>query len=267
MSRSYRHGGHTSLYKFDRKYTIRKVRRASRDFCNKVKIDLEFDREFGLERQPDSNFDCGRGWNPLRRWIDSHVDEKWDNVYSKISTKIKNVLGKDEFVKEFIRSIVDLNPSESDKVTTFKHEFYVDDSGFLKKKNHIDMYKYNGRVNTKKITEFLNGRIIGTYNGKYYWFVPTKQGEYKCSWYNSYDEIYNYPWNNRFLRYLKKDYVLSDDGFNKKWKWDWVDIAGYGETVNTRKLKPLSDSEIDWFESLPNYYKNEILKWSPSNCE
>jgi len=275
MSKSYREGGHTGPYKFSRRYTTRKVRRASRDFCNQIKVDFDLDEGSDLEQEPNDHTDFKRGWKPLYRWLESHVDEKWDDVYSELSTKIKTVFGKDEHVKSIINSIVDFHPSEDEKETWYRHEFYVDDQGVLNRKKRVTRRTYYSyrKFDVKKLTDFLNGRIIGRYNGVYYWFTPTsklrsKQEEYKCIWFKTEPEdYYAIPWNGRYIRYVKKEYSLIDDGFNKRWKWDWVDIAGYGETINTRRLDPLTDEEINWFKGLPGYYQEEILKWSPSNCE
>jgi hypothetical protein len=287
MSRTYRDGGLDGKWaKFERKYSSRRQRMLEREYCQKSKINDDTD-SFDVEQRPSL---WGKGWTgywrPMRRWLESHIGEPWNQVYSELIAKLKRYTStNDELsIRHYVTNFVEITPDPrfgNEKYSWFKWAFYVDDFGNLQKKPTIRnraYYTYNSKFDTSKLVNWLNGRIVGYQGNQLYWFVPVcknkKHGrvnssiKWKCEWSNGYTGKginYHFGLNYLYLYYKAVHDPITKEIINNQSVWERA--AYFSSRLNARQDEPLTKADIDFWNKLPEFYKKEVLEWSPTNPE
>lgn len=283
MSRSYKSSSYSTRWdKYERKYSTRRERMQKRNFCNKSKQDEELSFSEDIEkREPTWGHNWYGYWQPMRRWLLSHIGQNWNQVHSELVKKIKTHTNRADIdsIQRYIRNYVEIAPDprfarhlRDDGTSFFRWDFYVDDNGLLQLRKCMARKHYSHpRYNTHELAEWLDGRIIGYQGNQLFWFVPvTKNKKYnsgysriwKCDW--SYTD-----WSLRYgLIYLYQAYepILDKDnktviGHREVWKKPFLIF----KKLNARQQEPLSKEDAEFFEQLPKFYRDQILAWSPTN--
>ncbi len=275
MSRTHRDNGADSGWdKHRQKYTTRQVRLSEREFCTRAKIDDDAPLSYDIaKKEPMWGGSYWSGyWRPIRRWLNSHVGEPWNQVHSQLVAKLKVVSTTDDReIKNIIRNSVDIYPDPScHKYSYFSWDFYVDDNGVLQRRKTRPKKEKLPKFNTKELTNWLGGKIIGLVDGKPYWFVPVIKSKkhrgsdhekWKYQWRTGYH--YNYGYSSLEYLYLTKEDILDKEGNVIGIKDIWKRPFGYNMVA--RKDRKLSSGELAYWNKIPKHLKDKVLKWSPTN--
>ncbi len=275
LSRTIIEGGRRKRNKWERRHSNRALRAKVREYMHGVMKNPDAsDEDYEPTREKVyKDFDDKLG--PIYRWLHAQEGRPWDDVRSEIHQKfdLRTTAGRHIIYDHLLRSVQETpnydygRNEESWFVSIWKNDFYVED-GILRAKDRVkcNWYPYPA-INTYPIVEWLNGRIIGKSGNKLYWFLIKSKSsdgwadEWKCEWLNSY---YGHPTN---LVYLKKTQVpvyIKDK--LTSYKEEWREPFYYKfKRLNARQWKELSDKDVEYFNSLPEYYQEAILEWSPLN--
>ena len=284
MSRSYKDNHGSKHDAFERKMSARRERMLEREFETRAKLDPEAPMEYDVEpREPMWGSNWTGYWRPLRRWLNSHVGEPWNQVYSEITTKLDACHPNADKVaiRKYILRCVDLtvNPNHNswyrlaaDPTTSYNQwDFYVDDNGILQKRKYISTKRERTpKYNTSDIAKWLNGRLIGWQGNQLFWFVPVIKGrrgrsgyseEWKCEW----ESHTHYHYGNNGLHYFYRDYKNIYDENQKFVERILIWKRTISNYINARQDKPFTKEEAAFWKRLPKYYQDKILEYSPTN--
>jgi hypothetical protein len=263
MSRTHRHGGHEVFKKLERKATNKYQRTAAREFISNVKKNEDYSSNESIEAFKYGWDSCYFSyWKPIRRWLTSNLNRPWDQVYSELKIKLTEMIGEDQ-ASRCINSAVEIVPNpryaDEDK-TRFRNYFYVE-NGILKKapyKRQRLNYCKKLPFKVDRLLSWLNGRVAGEYDGKMFWHKEItgskKRGrtgdhhQLKCE-FESFGSLHYVYW---------KTFVVRDNfGEIVKKESKWVRHFPY-----TRKDTEFSKEDYDFWNALPEYYKNQVLMFS-----
>jgi len=277
MSRTHRDNGDDSSWsKHQRKYSTRKVRMSEREFRTRAKIDDEAPLTYDVTpKEPMWGGYWTGYWRPIRRWLNSHVGEPWNQVHSQLVAKLKVVTTTDDRgIQALIRGSVDITPDPtSGKYSYFRWDFYVDDNGLLQRRQTRPTKVKVPKFNVKQLTNWLGGKIIGLVDGKPYWFVPVNKSKkyrgsnhdkWKCQWNGRHSYLYGYS-GIEYL-YLTKENIVDKEGNVIGVKEVWKVPFGIGSII-ARQERKLNPGELAYWNKIPKHLKDEVLKWSPTNKE
>jgi hypothetical protein len=207
----------------------------------------------------------------MRRWLNSHVGQNWNQVYSELIVKLKTFSdGNEKELCQYVTGLVEVtkDPRFGGEIGYYRfYDFYVDDNGLLQRKKHQAKVK-QPKCNVRELTNWLGGRVVGKVGDKMYWFLPViknkKHGRYnftdkwKCQWGYSNDYYYRSSYGLRYL-YLIKETVLDVDGNVLEIKDVWREAG----SLITRQHRKFTSDELAYWNRIPKSYQDSILKHSP----
>ena len=138
-----------------RKELNSKERARVRNYLHRVKTDPEYWDEEACPAQPLPGYDDmvpGENLSAVYRWVDSHVGQKWDDVYSKLCKSWpKKTLAGYHIIEDHIKWEVQKTPHP---YLGWYRRWYVDDDGVLQR------YTYESYASShrKKEAQYPNGR-------------------------------------------------------------------------------------------------------------
>ena len=285
LSRTVIEGGRGSGSKWDRHQSHVEDRAEAKNYIQDVSHDIEnwYDYDKEPMRKAYKGFNDKLG--PLYRWLKAQVGRPWDDVYSQVCGMFdtRTTAGR-HIVFDHLLYSVETEPNYSDwnyrysnledrTMSYSKHAFYVDESGILQQKTYISRRTKIPQFNTQSIANWMNGRIVGKVGKKLFWFVPATKSkkyfgyshEWKTEW--KYEAPYDY-WNRGGLRflYLGYDPISSKDKDGNKIIKEYQPVWKQAHRIpNLRQDRKLSDEDLKFWESIPEYYQNKVLDHSPTN--
>lgn len=295
LSRTVIEGGRYGRNKWERRHSHADVRAKLKNYLADVMKDIEVAEEEDVEPLEPVYQGFKDKLSPMYRWLRKQVSRAWDDVRSEITEKfdtrttagrhivfdhlLKSVqIGKEEH-RYYYRGPYDDLTSGSD------NDYYVDDEGTLQKKLYTGRRYRADKIpefDTKKLVNWLSGRIVGKVGTKYFWFSPT--GKAKKHRYGGHAHIWKITWGRprsyydygyatrigfEYLTYepvYKVDSlgfrVLGEDGapieLERKAVWK------SGATPTLRQDRKLNQKEMDFWNTVPEYYQTKILEESPT---
>ncbi len=288
LARTVIEGGRYTGNKWDRRNSHAENRAELRNYMQEVRLDPDNYDEYDIEPTQHVYKGFRDKLGPMYRWLNSQVGRPWDEVYADVkkSFDVRTTAGR-HIVYDHLLSSVEIteNPRfrwsyvPEDPTTSYSdNDFYVDDKGILQKKRYLGRRRYREKVppfDTNRIANWLSGRIVGKVGNKLFWFVPAtkskKRGGYSHIWATQWHRgsYYASPGPEFiYLRYetiYKKDSlgqaIIGEDGkpivLETVAKW-----VGSG-IPNLRQDRKLDAKDLQFWESLPEYYQTKILQKSP----
>lgn len=288
LARSIIEGGRVNGNKWDRRQSNAEERAHLRNYMTEVTLDPDKYDEYDIEPRDPVYKQFNDKLGPIYRWLSRQVGRPWDEVRSDVSKTFdtRTTAGR-HIVYDHMLTSVQVGPEfpryysrpPEDPTTSYSdNDFYVDDDGILQKKRYLGRRRYRDPVpafDTKQISNWLNGRIVGKVGNKFFWFVPATKSKKR----GGYDHIWSTEWHRGsyyadpgpqflYLNYeaiYKKDSlgraVIGEDG-----KMIVVDrIAKWvrASTPNLRQDRRLNPKELEFWGRLPEYYQTKILQSSP----
>lgn len=142
MSRTHRDNGSDGSWKAcQKKKSSRRVRLSEREFCTRVQKDTDAALSYDIVKQePVWGRHWSGYWRPMRRWLNSHVGQNWNQVYSELIAKLKTFSGGDEReLRRYVTTLVEVTPDPrfGGEIGYYRfYNFYIDDNGVLQRKQH-----------------------------------------------------------------------------------------------------------------------------------
>lgn len=271
MSRTHREGG---LNKRDQTY--KKVHASKRRVLEKKYYhNVQEDNEHYLNSSIDDGLTHVTGshkgffwWRLITKWLKTNVGRSWNDVHSELVKKLKEIESDNILINKCIDNAVDLYGKYKD-YCIFKYNYYVDNNGLLQlrecdKKRLYPYYNWK----TTKMTNWLNGRVVGKVGENLYWFTPVVKGKkhrglcrtrYKCEYNRGYNYLYGSPHGLIFYSWGQKR-VYNEDTKTFSFKDDWVETSCF-----FKQDKLLSEKDVLYWNSIPTQYQEEVLKFAPVN--
>lgn len=291
LARTVIEGGRYNGNKWDRRQSHAESRAELRNYMTEVKHDPDNYDEYDIEPLRPVYKGFTDKLSPMYRWLNSQVGRPWNEVYSSVkeSFDVRTTAGRHIVYDHLLSSVeVTENPrfrwsyAPEDPTASYSdNDFYVDDNGILQKKRYLGRRFRREKVppfDTKRISNWLNGRIVGKVGNKFFWFVPaikSKKGHYSYS----YSDIWATEWHRGsyyadpgpqflYLAYesiYKKDSmgraIIGEDGkmivVDRVAKWVRASLP------NLRQNRKLDAKDLQFWNSLPEYYQTKILQKSP----
>lgn len=287
LARTVIEGGRYTGNKWDRRNSHAENRAEARNYMKEVSLDPDNYDEYDIEPTEHVYKDFRDKLSPMYRWLNAQVGRLWDDVYSDVkkSFDTRTTAGRHIVYDHLLSSVeVTENPRYSwryrpeDPTTSYsQNDFYVDAEGILQKKRYLGRRSYYMKAqpfDTNRIANWLNGRIVGKVGNKLFWFVPStksKKGGHNYIWATQWHRGSYYADAGPQFLYLgyesiyKKDVwgrtVIGEDGkaivLERIQKWIPSSIS------NFRQDRKLDAKEIQFWETLPEYYQIKILQKSP----
>jgi hypothetical protein len=286
LARTAIEGGRTGRNKWERRNSHNTERTSAREYCTKVKYDLDAADELFIQEKDPVWKDFADKLGPMYRWLERQVGKPWDEVRSEVTKAFdtRTTAGRHIVYDHLLRS-VEITPdvyryryyrNTGDDTTSYsKHDFYVNDDGILCVRKYIPRRQKLPTFDTRQIANWLSGRIVGKVGDKLFWFVPADKGkkrggynhQWKCDW--SYRSYYSNGLRFLYLTYkpiYKTDslgYILLDDAGNKivkDYEESWVAANPYA----FRQDRKLNEKEAAFWKTIPEYYQNKVLELSPT---
>lgn len=276
-------GGCTNRNTWERRHSHSAERASRREFCSRAKLDTDsvYDDYFIKGRQQVyKEFNDKLG--PMYRWLHHQVGKPWNDVRSEIFKKFDSrTTAGSHIVYGHLLSSVEVTPDLRYKrysigVRDFtisgysNNEFYVDDDGVLRHKTYISRRSQNKipKFNIQSIVNWLRGRAVGKIGNKLFWFVPVdkskKYGGTNHQWKVEWGANTRYQTRNGlyFLcLYQEPIYCTNKEGVSElvEYKPSWR-----RRVPTFRQDRKLTDKEIIFWNSIPEYYQIKILEYSPT---
>jgi hypothetical protein len=293
LARTVIEGGRHKHNKWDRHNSHAENRAAVRNYIKEVTLDPENFDEYDVEpvNHVGKSFDDKLG--PIYRWLRAQIGRPWDDVRAEISQTfdIRTTAGR-HIVFDHLYNSVHVGPEpqqyyyrlldDPDTTSYSRNDFYVDNSGILQEKRYINRRFNRGVVvppfDTKKIANWLSGRIVGKVGNKYFWFIPVtgdkKHGgtdyTWKIEWRTDYPYGYSYETRPVFS-YLTYDIIYKTDSLGLQILEDGRPIILKREpkwrktsTPSLRQGRKLNTKDMDFWNTLPEYYRTKVLECSPN---
>jgi hypothetical protein len=284
LARTVTEGKHSG--KEDRHYCRSETRADERAYIREVEMDVENYYDYDIPQTRSSYGYCAYKWGPINRWLTSHCGQPWSEVRSEAANTFgsltKGQYGPYERLLRSVEEVPDLScyrgMSRPDDWTQSyrRHEYYVDNDGILREKTVIQNDRRSQKVpafDTKQIANWLSGRVVGKVGNKYFWFIPSdknkKRGGQDRTWRTDWSTQSYY--NSLKFLYLaeqpiyKKDFVgrnvLENGAFvvighESVWKT--------GRPNSLRQGRKLTNKELNYWSSIPEYYQTKVLELSPT---
>ncbi len=285
LARTALEGGRGNGNKWERRNSHTEERAAARDFCNKVKIDPEYALEDIIEDKPKVYKGFSDKLNPVYRWLESKVGQRWNDVRSEISEKFdaRTTAGRHILFDHLLSSVVDtesgfnqygfiVDPdeakiAETDIYRRIYQDYYVDKDGILCEiKNNRLRYEHISEKEYREAGEWLAGRMIMEKGGVFYWCFPN-DGLWKSSWHEPGQPFNQY---NHSLGYYLFDNGLHDIpgmiGWAKTPTFTGKVHSDYWKLIENpfsfKQRGQLSIEELKEFKSLKKRLQKEILEFT-----
>lgn len=291
LARTAIEGGRIGHNKWERRYSHTTERTSAREFCDKVKHDPDAaDDDLFIKEKDKVHKEFDDKLGPMYRWLGRQVGKLWDEVRSNVTKTFdtRTTAGR-HIVYDHLLQSVEVTPNvrlayrrypEGENTSYFKYDFYVDEEGILRQKKYVRR-KWNYKIpawDTNYLASWLNGRVVGKVGNKYFWYVPADRNQkhhapshnWVTSWgnYNSYYSSYN---NGLIFMYLAPApiYKLDKDGRKEFDEHKKPIILRYeeqwfiGSPGLFRQAHKLNSKELEYWNSVPEYYQNKILALAP----
>lgn len=283
-------GGRVGRNKWERRYSHTTERTSTREFCDKLKHDPDSADDDGLfikeKDKVHKEFDDKLG--PMYRWLGRQVGKPWDEVRSLVTKTFdtRTTAGRHIVYDHLLRS-VEITPNvrlsyrrdpEGENTSYFKNDFYVDDNGILCQKKYVPR-KWRSKIpawDTNQLANWLNGRVVGKVGNKYFWYQPADKSQKhhgpSRNWVTKWGRYGGYyaDYGLTFM-YLATAPVYKLDNMGRKVLLEngSPEIIGYeaqwfvGSPGAFRQGRKLDSKEVDYWNSIPEYYQNKILGLAP----
>ena len=292
LARTIIEGGRVNGNKWDRRNSHAENRAAVRNYMSEVRLDPNNYDEYDVEpiEHVYKQFDDKLG--PIYRWLNRQVGRPWDEVRADVAKEFdtRTTAGR-HIVYDHMMKSVQIGPEfpryysspPEDPTTSYSdHDYYVDDDGILQKKRYLGRRRYRDKIpawDTKQLTNWLNGRIVGKVGNKYFWFTPV--GKAKKHRYAGHAHIWKIVWgrhsyyytnNGPVFQYLSYEIIYKLDGNGRQVIGEdgrpieldrlpkWVNAT----TPPLRQSRKLNEKEMAYWNAVPDYYKTKILEVSPN---
>ena len=296
LARTIVEGGRHNGNKWDRRNSHAEERARLKNYLKEVTLDPENFEEYDVEpiEHIGKSFDDKIG--PIYRWLGRQVGRLWDEVRADIAASFdtRTTAGR-HIVYDHLINSVQINPEvhlrwisvpDDPTASYYRNDFYVDEEGVLQKKRYIGR-RYKNKIpdfDTKQIANWLSGRIVGKVGNKFFWFVPAdknkKRGGYSHVWRLKWGHSYRYYYTSYYggatfnFEYLRYEVVYKTDSLGqivledgKKVELEripkWVNGTPYG----LRQSRQLNAKELEYWNTIPEYYQTKILEISPNYPE
>lgn len=294
LSRTIIEGGRHNYNKWDRHHSHAEERARLKNYLGEVMEDLENYYEHDIEpiRHVGKGFDDKLA--PIYRWLRAQVGQPWDDVRSKLfeTFDTRTTAGRHIVFDHLLQSVqVDKEEHRryyygpDDHTASYSdNDYYVDENGILQKKRYINRRFMRDKpppFDTKRIANWLSGRIVGKVGNKYFWFIPVGKAKkhkgmsythtWKTEWGTRHSYSYQYETGPVFL-YLDYDIiyktdvagVLVLDEYGKRIELDRIPKWVKHSTPDLRQGRKLNTKEINFWSTLPEYYRTKVLECSPN---
>lgn len=292
LSRSALEGGRNNSNKYERRQSHIQERRATRDFCNKVKIDPELALDEDPEERKIVSKEFTDKLNPMYRWLESKVGQKWSDIRSEVFEKfdIRTTAGRHILFDHLLSSVIDtlsgfdrygnlVDPAESKLENKKKkyyfsrawQDYYVDKNDILFKIEHKkSSFLKISEQECLELGNWLNGQMILEKGGILYWCSPN-EGLWKSSWiepgkpYDFYKKKLNYYLFDNGLHYLpggSELAILYGNGFSitNRIHGDYWNLIE--KPFSFKQRGQLSEEDAKIFRSLQTSLQEEILSFT-----
>ena len=283
LQRTVIEGGRRNVY--ERRQSSKELRAAERAYLSKINQDWEnWDEEAEPEITPVYK-EFSDKLSPMYRWLDAQVGRVWSEVRSEVFDKFdtRTTAGRHITFDHLLSSVVDtltgfnrwgriIDPKIEVEINTGVRrysypDYYVDQEGIFRKhdKQSKAYWKrpYPTDQECAEICAWLNNRIIGMKDGVFTWFCPT-EGDWKIDFEKS---VYGFGYA---LKYYVKDNGLYT--VNSLVTKSWGDLnyqyKKHGDFWNEiqnpwgfRQRNPLTPKEIEYFNSIKDRVKEQILAY------
>jgi hypothetical protein len=169
------------------------------------------------------------------------------------------------------------------------HDYYVDDDGILQKKRYLGRRRYSEKVppfDTKRLANWLGGRVVGLVGNKLFWFVPVgkpnkHKGMYRdhvwrTKWGHDRERYYYYAYSaGLHWEYLSEETVYKTDSvgnviydeYNRATPIGTKKVWKSGSKPFFRQGRKLNPKDLEFWNVLPDHYKTKVLEQSPNYPE
>ena len=292
LSRTIIEGGRHNYNKWDRHHSHAEERARLKNYLGEVIEDLENYYEYDMEPLRPVSKDFDDKLAPIYRWLRAQVGQPWDDVRSKLfeTFDTRTTAGRHIVFDHVLRS-VQIDEEEhrryyygpdDDTASYSDNDYYVDAAGILQKKRYINR-RFNRITippfDTKRIANWLSGRIVGKVGHKYFWFVPVTGSKkyggysrtYKTAWGTGEAYAYHSSSGPVFL-HLIYEVIYKTDSLGQRVFIDGKPIEldripkwekDYG-TPSLRQGRKLNTKDLEFWGTLPEYYRTKILECSPN---
>jgi hypothetical protein len=293
LARTAIEGGRTGRNTWERRYSHNTERTSEREYCNQAKLDPESAIDYDIKDKDVvyKNFDDKLG--PMYRWLRSQVGRPWDEVRSEVAKTFdtRTTAGR-HITYDHLLASVEVTPDlryrkysygPVDQTTSYyKNDFFVNEEGILCSKTYIPRnqrgHKKIPAWNTNQMSNWLGGRIVGKVGNKYFWFIPStttkKYGGTDYQWmvkWGNYGKYYFSSNSLTFLYLATKPIYKVDSNFKVvtvdnapviiRYEQQWTP----GSPTSLRQGRKLDTKEMEYWNSIPEYYKEKILELSPTH--
>lgn len=296
LARTVIEGGRHKYNKWERRNSHAIERAHLRNYLREVEQDLENYEEYDPEPLEPVRKDFDDKLGPIYRWLRRQVGRPWDEVRADVSKAfdIRTTAGRHIVFDHMLNSVA-TSPEihhryswipEDPTTSHSDNDYYVDDDGILQKKRYLGRRRYSEKVppfDTKQLANWLGGRVVGMVGNKLFWFVPVgkpnkHKGMYRDHvWRTKYgydrDRYYYYNYGPALhWEYLTEETVYKTDsvgnviydeyrratpiGTKKVWKTGSKPFFRQGRKLNTK--------DLEFWNTLPDYYKTKVLEQSPN---
>lgn len=295
ISRTVIEGGRTTRSKDERRQIAADRRNYERDLINDLSSD-----EDGDARADRRNFEPkwgeGRSFHdklgPLKRWINSRVGRKWNDVFSEITSKFDTrTVPVRHIVYGHLLNYID-GVSEKERFSSYRGEFYIDDGGILRKNEDYGSWRRMNRSvvpypvqrkATEEIRKWFDGRLIGKRGSKYFWFNPRMNVIVDCGWKDGGGGFFGhmlggpdshtckFKWRKHFIVMVPRHVDRSKSGLNRSAMYskptphpvptELAEMWRHEESTGPYlQGKQLTSDELKKFEKLSSLVGKEVMK-------
>lgn len=275
-------GGRVKHNKWERRYSSKEERAYLREYISNFQKDIEYVENNVVKPRRTVYKEFRDKLGPMHRWLHSQVGRNWNDVKSEVFEKFdtRTTAGRHityDHLLSSVEEVPDLRYRHyyylsdlTDHQSHYKNDFYVDDAGILRVKEYVPYRTKVSKFDTASIANWLNGRVVGKIGKKLFWFIPAdknKKGGYSHEWKTQWGRGASY-YSEYALRYL---YLYYDNIYSKE-----VDEAGNRKIIDRKPVwresipsfrqdRKLNEKELVFWNSIPEYYQNKVLEYSPTN--
>ncbi|MBI4434681.1 hypothetical protein HY635_02595 [Candidatus Uhrbacteria bacterium] len=235
--------GNTTEYHETRREVRRRYRHEAKAFCRVAARNPELADEAPAPVAPEHRRPNGC-WQvdmhddrigPVKRWIHSKVGRRWDDVYSEIrrTFDVRTLAGR-HIVEQHLLQYVDIHGNQS------YSDLIVDDDGVLRVRDDGRRHYCVARcpVSEQALNRWLAGRKVGRRSSRLFWFVSTL--------------------GFRVVKETRTETKFERNG--RKLNIHHIPVEVPITLSAYRQDRPLTSTEIAFYERLPSWKQAEIAK-------